>query len=201
MSTYILLIKIVLVGLYPPGCSVHGILQPQWSGQPFPSAGNLPDPGMQRCGCVLCRLSHQGSPHPGGAAGSQGRWVSFSFSEETPRRSPQRLHQFTFPPAVQKALFSPHLLFIESFFLGHMARGISVVPLPGMEPTAPALEAWGLNRWAARRAPVIRRLLTKATPGTVTGRLGTVWISVSFFCFDFWISVSTLALSVFSRTW
>ena len=32
----------------PPGSSVHGILQAQnWSGLPFPSPGDLPDPGIE----------------------------------------------------------------------------------------------------------------------------------------------------------
>ena len=32
----------------PPGSSVHGILQAEyWSGLPFPSPGDLPDPGME----------------------------------------------------------------------------------------------------------------------------------------------------------
>ena len=31
----------------PPGSSVHGILQARlWSGLPFPSPGDLPDPGI-----------------------------------------------------------------------------------------------------------------------------------------------------------
>ena len=32
----------------PPGSSVHGILQQEhWSGLPFPSLGDLPDPGIK----------------------------------------------------------------------------------------------------------------------------------------------------------
>ena len=32
----------------PPGSSVHGILQAKyWSGLPFPSPGDLPDPGIK----------------------------------------------------------------------------------------------------------------------------------------------------------
>ena len=32
----------------PPGSSVHGILrQEYWSGLPFPSPGNIPDPGIE----------------------------------------------------------------------------------------------------------------------------------------------------------
>ena len=32
----------------PPGSSVHGILQAKnWSGLPFPSPGDLPDPGIE----------------------------------------------------------------------------------------------------------------------------------------------------------
>ena len=35
-------------GCSPPGSSVHGILQQEyWSGLPFPSLGDLPDPGIE----------------------------------------------------------------------------------------------------------------------------------------------------------
>ena len=30
-----------------PGSSVHGILQEHWSALPFPSPGDLPDPGIE----------------------------------------------------------------------------------------------------------------------------------------------------------
>ena len=30
-----------------PGFSVHGIFQEHWSGLPFPSPGDLPDPGIE----------------------------------------------------------------------------------------------------------------------------------------------------------
>ena len=31
----------------PPGSSAHGIFQVRWSGLPFPSPGDLPDPGIK----------------------------------------------------------------------------------------------------------------------------------------------------------
>ena len=31
----------------PPGSSVHGILQEYWTEMPFPSPGDLPDPGIE----------------------------------------------------------------------------------------------------------------------------------------------------------
>ena len=31
----------------PPGSSIHGISQEYWSGLPFPSAGDLPDPAIE----------------------------------------------------------------------------------------------------------------------------------------------------------
>ena len=31
----------------PPGTSVHGVSQEYWSGLPFPSPGDLPDPGIK----------------------------------------------------------------------------------------------------------------------------------------------------------
>ena len=41
--------------------------QEYWSGLPFPSPGNLPDPGMEpglpHCRQMLYHLSHQGSPN------------------------------------------------------------------------------------------------------------------------------------------
>ena len=45
--------------------------QEYWSGLPFPSPGDLPDPGIKgllHCGQTLHSLSHQGSPHD--------RWVT-----------------------------------------------------------------------------------------------------------------------------
>ena len=49
----------------PLGSSVHGISrQEDWSGLPFPSPGDLPDPGVNprllRCRQILYQLSHQG---------------------------------------------------------------------------------------------------------------------------------------------
>ena len=49
-----------------PGSSIHGILQQEsWSGLPFPSLGDLPDPGIEpgllHCRQTLYYLSHQGS--------------------------------------------------------------------------------------------------------------------------------------------
>ena len=50
----------------PPGSSVHRIFQAKnWSGQPFPSLGDLPNPGMEPGSLALqvdsLSLSHQGS--------------------------------------------------------------------------------------------------------------------------------------------
>ena len=57
----------------PLGCSVHGISQAKyWSGLPFPSPSNLPDPGIEpvspawQAGSLP--LSHLGNP--GGFIGS-----------------------------------------------------------------------------------------------------------------------------------
>ena len=53
----------------PPGSSVHGFSrQEYWSGLPFPSPGDLPDPGLLYCRQLLYHLSHQGSLiHLGGS--------------------------------------------------------------------------------------------------------------------------------------
>ena len=37
--------------------------QVYWSGLPFPSPGDLPNPGLPHCRQTLYRLSHQGSPN------------------------------------------------------------------------------------------------------------------------------------------
>ena len=51
----------------PPGSSVHGILQARILGLPFPSPGDLPDPGIEPASPALqvdsLLLSHQGSPY------------------------------------------------------------------------------------------------------------------------------------------
>ena len=51
----------------PAVFSVHGILQQEyWSGLPFPSPADLPDPGIEpyllHCRQILYYLSHQGNP-------------------------------------------------------------------------------------------------------------------------------------------
>ncbi|XP_065779817.1 integrator complex subunit 15 isoform X1 [Muntiacus reevesi] len=59
----------------PPGSSVHRVRQEHWSGQPFPSPGDLPGPGLEPaspasllpCRQMLYRLSHRearGCPSP-----------------------------------------------------------------------------------------------------------------------------------------
>ena len=49
----------------PPGSSVHGILQAQiyWSGLPFPSPGDLPDPGIEPRSSALQTESLLSEPH------------------------------------------------------------------------------------------------------------------------------------------
>ena len=50
----------------PPGSSVHEIFQARyWSGLPFPSPGDLPNPGIEpgsHCRQILYGLSYKGSP-------------------------------------------------------------------------------------------------------------------------------------------
>ena len=42
----------------PPGFSVHGILQAKyWSGLPFPSLGDLPDPGVEPASLISPALA------------------------------------------------------------------------------------------------------------------------------------------------
>ena len=47
----------------PMDYTVPGILRPEyWSGYPFPSPGDLLNPGLLHCRWMLYQLSHQGSP-------------------------------------------------------------------------------------------------------------------------------------------
>ena len=53
----------------PPGSSVHGIFQQEyWSGLPFPSPGDLPDPGIEPGSPALqadsLRSERLGRPYP-----------------------------------------------------------------------------------------------------------------------------------------
>ena len=52
---------------YQAPLSMEFSRQEYWSGFPFPSPGNLPDPGLEptstACRQTLYRLSHQGSQH------------------------------------------------------------------------------------------------------------------------------------------
>lgn len=84
-STETLLIKNVLVGLYPQAPLCMEVSRPQsWSGQPFPSAGD-PDPGMKRCGRVFAARAAWGALLLGGLLA-----VGLAFSEEAPRAAPAR---------------------------------------------------------------------------------------------------------------
>ena len=68
----------------PPGSSVHGILQARilyWSGKPFPSSGDLPNPGTEPSSPALQADSFLSEPEllkelailgfPGGASGKE----------------------------------------------------------------------------------------------------------------------------------
>ena len=52
----------------------------------------------------------------------------------------------------KKRLFRSTTFFFF-FFLAMPCSGI-LVPRPGIKPTPPALEAWSLNHWTAREAPI-----------------------------------------------
>ena len=56
-----------LMDCSPPGSSVHGFpRQYYWTGLPFPSPANLPNPGFEprslHCRWIIYCLRHQGSP-------------------------------------------------------------------------------------------------------------------------------------------
>ena len=58
------LILVIPMGCSPPGSSVHVISQQEyWNGLPFPSPGDIPDPGIEPVSPVLradsLPLSHQ----------------------------------------------------------------------------------------------------------------------------------------------
>ena len=66
-----------------PGSSAHGISkQEYWSVLPFPSPGDLPNPGIEmglpHCRQILYPLSHQGSPSTAWI-----RWTPFYSSRKT----------------------------------------------------------------------------------------------------------------------
>ena len=44
-----------------------------WSGKPFPSLEDLPNPGLLHCRLILYQLSHKGSPRTL-------EWVAYPFS-------------------------------------------------------------------------------------------------------------------------
>ena len=52
--------------------------QDYWSGLPFPSPGDLPDPGIPHCRQMLYLLSHQGSPSWVGMCLIQNNWLLFT---------------------------------------------------------------------------------------------------------------------------
>ena len=61
----------------PPGSSVHGILKERinWSGLPFPSPGDLPDPGNQPVSPSLAGRFFTAEP--------QGKWLLLIISSGT----------------------------------------------------------------------------------------------------------------------
>ena len=86
----------------PPGSSVHGILhQEYWSGLPFSSPGDLPDPGIEPTSPALqtdsLPLSHQGSPWTGINR------VHFSPTEQTELLEELLLHVFVHQEGGQTA--------------------------------------------------------------------------------------------------
>ena len=52
--------------------------QEYWSGLPFPSPGDLPNPGLPHCRQILYQLSHKGSPRIL-------EWVAYPFSRGSSR--------------------------------------------------------------------------------------------------------------------
>ena len=77
----------------PPGSCVHGLFQARilewvaisfssrpeyWSGYPFLSPGDLPNPGLPHCRQILYQLSHKGSPRIL-------EWVAYPFSSRSSR--------------------------------------------------------------------------------------------------------------------
>ena len=92
----------------PPGSSVHGLSRQQsCSGFPFPSPGDLPDPGIEPGSPALqadsLPLSHQGSPNMLIVLFKKLRrwlWFPFMLGED--------LHSYTFslPPSSANSFFT-----------------------------------------------------------------------------------------------
>ena len=75
----------------PPSCSVHGFpRQEYWSGLPFPSSGDLPDPGIEPASLTL-NLQWQAGPLPLAPPGKPTQTaVDVTFvSLQNPHRTPQ----------------------------------------------------------------------------------------------------------------
>ena len=69
--------------------------------------------------------------------------------------------------------------FIFIFRLSYGTRGI-LVPLPGMEPMSPALEARSLNHWTTRQVPPFGVLSATLATSTPTEQVGGRRINEGF---------------------
>ena len=105
--------------------------QEYWSGLPFLSPGDLPDPGIE-----------PGSPTLQADAFTV--WATREVLVTWPGIKPEcpavKVQNLSLETTREVSKF---YLFI---WLHHVACGI-LVPRPGIEPTPSALEAWSLNHW------------------------------------------------------
>ena len=108
-----------------------GFSRPEyWSGEPFPSPGDLPNPGLPHCRRILYQLSYQGSP--------------FLFIKvglliiPLVNLTPNRIYTW-----------KEENWFFPSFFLRPQPQACGIlVSQPGIESAPLAVKAWSPNQWA-----------------------------------------------------
>ena len=141
-----------------PGSSVHGIFQVRsCSGLPFPTPGDLPDPGV-KLGCPSLAGGFFTTEPPG-------KPLYLCGVEEMAGEEPcQHLHSLA--PFINSSVSSPlpalvwQLSYVSASFLKKkfwpccMAWGI-LVRQPGMELVAPAEEVQSPNHWTAKEIPCL----------------------------------------------
>ena len=142
----------------PPGSSVHRIFQARiWSVLPFPTPGDLPDPGIEP-GCPSLAGGFFTTEPPG-------KPLYLCRVEEMAGEEPCQ-HLYSLAPFINSSVSSPlpalawQLSYVSASFLKKifwpccMAWGI-LIPQPGMELVAPAEEVQSPNHWTAEKIPCL----------------------------------------------
>ena len=136
----------------------------------------LPAPGAATaCEVRVLGQSVEGTECPGGRTGA--RPVPGEEGSQRPGRNhagrysePETPHSGA---VVDNSFFFHSIVFFRfCYFFGPAAQhGISV-PRPGIETAPPALEAWSLNCWTAREAPLLTVLMPSFYPRATVGEAG-----------------------------